>query len=202
MKKFILLLIIFCVCINSLFSSSSLPITSFIVKNTIELSDDLENRKHPPYKDLKLQIDLLEDTSDLGLFYKENKVPVLWPTFQNLIFGFGTGSKNQGRVVSSRIYMIADTAVISTALGSALILMFVEGIFTGGTSVISGNEESYKTIFKTALALEIALHSVQALDALIYGSIYNLRLKNDLQLAATINPLNKEVAVKAKILLS
>lgn len=197
MKK-IFLLSVLIIMINNQMFSSAFDVVSLVVENVIEVKEDYKNQQYPYYKNLKLEIKDLDKSHDLDLFYKENKIPILKPTLQNLFIGFGSGSKAQGKVISAKIYQISDAIVISTALGYTLIIGTLDLLTGSATS----EDINYGQIFYTALLIEGVLHSIQALDSLIYGSIYNYRLKHDLNLIAHYNPNSNQFSLSYKFIIS
>jgi hypothetical protein len=199
MKKVIILLLAIFIGINSIYSSV-LGATLDLYEDIRHTQKEIETNTIPSRKEMKLQIAGLDDTTDLDQFYKENKLPILWPALKNLILGFGTGTKDQGKIVTSSIYAAIDTTVIVSGLTIAIFAFFNDS-FWAGVSSSSPDPLTPQVLMYTAL-VEIGIHSIEFLDAIIYGSSYNLMMKNKLKLVASIEPVEKEITIGTKIILS
>ena len=207
MKKILLsLTILFIISSSSIFSAETL--TGTVLNTVVKIADeasaiekDRQNQKFPYYKDLKLKINDLDSTSDLDLFYQTNRIPILWPTLQSLVFGFGTGVKAQGQIVTSRIYLNIDTSILSYGLGIMGTVWIVAALFSGSASTAS-DPELYTSILQIMAAGLVVSHGVQTLNTLFYGIGYNIRLKRDLNLIASVNPINQSFTIKTKFALS
>ncbi len=199
MKKNILLLFLIFVSISSMFPSA-LGSTFQIYEDIKHTQKEIENNTIPSRGEMKLIISDLDEKTNLDQFYQENKLPVIWPALKNLVLGFGTGTKDQGKIVTSTIYQAIDTTIIAGGLSIALLAFFND---TFWASVSSTNVEALapQVLMYTAIA-EIAMHSIEFIYALIYGSSYNVMMKNKLKLIAKIKPINNEVTIATKITLS
>jgi hypothetical protein len=149
---------------------------------------------------MKLIISDLDVKTNLDQFYQENKLPVIWPSLKNLVLGFGIGTKDQGKIVTSKIYQAIDTTIIAGGLSIALLSFFND---TFWSSVSSSNVEALapQVLMYTAIA-EIAMHSIEFIDALIYGNSYNIMMKNKLKVIAIIDSSSNSISVGTKFIIS
>lgn len=207
MKKVLITFLLFTISFSTLYAAETLTATALntaskISDEAIAIDKGYQNQKYPYYKDLKLKIDTLDSNSDLDLFYKESKIPVLWPTLKSLVLGFGSGAKSQGQVLTSRVFFNIDTSIITYGLGAMATVWIVLSVFSSSTSSVSQDIDGYAPILQLMGAGLIISHGIQALNNFFYGIGYNIRLKRDLNLIASINPVDKSFTIGKKLVLS
>ncbi len=200
MKKILIFFLFYFVFLNPIFSSP-LNFAIGIIDTTQKIKEDTKNQKYPYYNDLKSEINNLNLNADLNLFYNENKIPTVKPAVKALLLGFGSGSKAQGKAISQNIYFLCDTTIIATGVSIALIYGFTEGFFKSISNTSSDNNYFTTALVYTAI-IEAISHTIQALDAVAYSTIYNAKLRHDLNLIANINPNDLSLSFGYKIKLS
>ena len=120
--------------------------------------------------------------------YKEAKLSITWPVFNNLLAGFGRGSRSQGDLGGQLFGQIADwTAATTIGVGATafLIDLFFLQIFynLNNTSSSPSDDPLQKFAIDTmivGLILLAAERVVQAIIPIPYGLRYNKALRNGL----------------------
>ncbi|MGD1821681.1 MAG: hypothetical protein ACPKM0_02830 [Pleomorphochaeta sp.] len=199
MKKLLILIVSLIFVSNIIMSSDLVDIANLtigVVEGVHEATESIENPKYPSFRKLKLTINEIDPNEvDLNLFYKENKIPTLMPLLKNLVLGFGLGSEDQGKPRTAVAFSIIDGAIVTTGIVS-LVLALPEAILTLGQSNIALPISLY------CLEALAVTHCIQAIDALLYPTIYNARLKRALKLKANYNPKTEELSIGYTLALS